>query len=86
MLSAKTPDYAVELLERGQKTQENQDDWRLYQLAGNIRHQETFFNKKADRLKKIQDAIGYYRQALTKPGVMPVLEKTYIKIKAQEKV
>lgn len=85
MLSAKTPDYAVELLERGQKTQQNKDDWRLYQLAGNIRHQETFFNKKANRLKKISEAIGFYRLALTKPGVMPVLEKTYIKIKAQEK-
>ena len=85
MLSAKTPDYAVELLKLGQSTQENKDDWRLYQLAGNIRHQETFFNKKANRLEKIQDAIGFYREALKKPGVMPVLEQTYIKIKAQEK-
>ena len=85
MLSAKTPDYAVDLLTMGQDTQQNKDDWRLYQLAGNIRHQETFFNKKANRLEKIQDAIGFYREALKKPGVMPVLEKTYIKIKAQEK-
>ena len=83
MLSAKTPGYAIELLEKGQKTQKNKDDWRLWSMAGNIRHQETFFNKKVDRMEKLRSAVYYYGEALKRPGVMPVLEKTYIKTRAQ---
>ena len=84
MLSAKTPDYAIDLLEKGQKTRQNQNDWRLFSMAGNIRHQETFFNRKVNKLEKIREAIRFYREALKKPGVMPILEKTYIKTRAQE--
>ncbi|MCM8536640.1 MAG: zinc ribbon domain-containing protein [Lentisphaeraceae bacterium] len=84
MLSAKTPDLAIDLLKRGQETHQNKNDWRLYSMAGNIRHQETFFNKKVNKREKLREAIGFYRLALKKPGVMPVLEKTYIKTRAQE--
>lgn len=84
MLSAKTPERAIELLERGQKTHKNKNDWRLFSMAGNIRHQETFFNKNVNKKEKLRDAIRFYREALKLPGVMPVLEKTYIKTRAQE--
>ena len=83
MLSAKTPDLAIDLLKKGQETHQNMNDWRLFSMAGNIRHQETFFNKKVDKKEKLREAIGFYRLALKKPGVMPVLEKTYIKTRAQ---
>ena len=83
MLSTKAPDLAVDLLKIGQKTHQNKNDWRLFSMAGNIRHQETFFNRNVDKKEKLREAIGFYRLALKKPGVMPVLEKTYIKTRAQ---
>jgi len=85
MLSAKKPQFAINLLKRGQASVHTTNDWRLYSMAGNIRQQEIFFNKGPDNLTKLRESIEFYREALNKPGVISVLEKSFIKSLAQER-
>jgi hypothetical protein len=86
MLSSRTPDLAINILEKGQAGQKTKKDPRLFTLAGNIRYNETFFNKEVNKLEKIRAAIEYFKQALKLPNASPILTKTYIKIKARFRV
>ena len=86
MLSSRTPDLAINILEKGHAGQKTKKDARLFTLAGNIRYNETFFNKKVNKLEKIRAAIEYFKQALKLSNASPILTKTYIKIKARFRV
>ena len=79
MLSSSQPDLSIDILRRGQNGFQTKNRWKLYSLAGNIRQQEIFFKPKENNMDKLREVIGFYREALTKPGVISILERTYIK-------